>query len=321
MTPYFCCFTICCFVCRAWWGVGQAKSGAFCITATATCDWYNGHQRGGDWHKPASTEGTLKTDFQNEEELRHQWTGSVLCDGSHWRFHKTEWVLLPAMPKRRFGAHSWQSGGLAPFSRDPAFCEGSAAPTWDSWERVLRFGGKLLTEDELERQRDKILRAPLVVRDKEYPYREDLIPDASGNTDPQLPVLAKVSSLVDVLQLGGSYELVERLWERFVLTASRVNVSVAWSRNEVLVSSVCPPGTYVYSLCHILAHACVLVNHSEWNVPTNSGSGRRVGEGAQTVWAGIWGPWFSYLGVREDVAAGQFLSCGCEGDRSLSWRC
>ena len=54
-------------------------------------------------------------------------------------------------------------------------------------------------------------------------------------------MLAKVSSLVDVLQLGGSYELVERLWERFVLTASRVNVSVTWSRNEVLVSSVCPP--------------------------------------------------------------------------------
>ena len=110
-------------------------------------------------------------------------------------------------------------------------------PGW----RVLGFDGEPLTENELERQRNKILRAPLVVRDREYPFREDLIPDASGNSDPQLPVLAKISSLVDVLQLGGSYELVERLWERFVLTASRVNVSVTWSRNEVLVSSVCPP--------------------------------------------------------------------------------
>ena len=53
-------------------------------------------------------------------------------------------------------------------------------------------------------QRDKNLRAPLVVWDREYPFREDLIPDASGNTDPQLPVLAKVSSLVDVLQQGVS---------------------------------------------------------------------------------------------------------------------
>ena len=112
-------------------------------------------------------------------------------------------------------------------------------PGW----RVLGFDGKPLTEDELERQHEKILRAPLVVRDREY-LPIEMLPDrdASGNTDPQPPVLAKVSSLVaDVLQLGRSYELVERLWERFVLKASRVNVSVAWSRNEVLVKSVCPP--------------------------------------------------------------------------------
>ena len=125
--------------------------------------------------------------------------------------------------------------GIRHFARDQRLR--LETPGW----RVLGFDGKPLTEDELERQREKFLRAPFVVRDREYPYREDLIPDASRNTDPQLPVLAKVSSLVDVLQLGGSYELVERLWERFVLTASRVNVSVIWSRNEVLVSSVCPP--------------------------------------------------------------------------------
>ena len=125
--------------------------------------------------------------------------------------------------------------GIRHFARDQRLR--LETPGW----RVLGFDGKPLTEVELERQRDKILRAPLVVRDREYPYREDLIPDASGNTDLQLPVLAKVSSLVDVLQLGGSYELVERLWERFVLTASRVNVSVTWSWNEVLVSSMCPP--------------------------------------------------------------------------------
>ena len=125
--------------------------------------------------------------------------------------------------------------GIRHFARDQRLQ--LETPGW----RVLGFDGKLLTEDELGRQREKILRAPLVVRDKEYPFRKDLIPDASGNTDPQLPVLAQVSSLVDVHQLGGSYELVERLWERFVLTASRVNVSLTWSRNEVLASSMCPP--------------------------------------------------------------------------------
>ena len=124
-------------------------------------------------------------------------------------------------------------------------------PGW----RVLGFDGKPLTKDELERQREKILRAPLVVRDREDPFREDLIPDASGNTEPQLPVLAKVLSLVDVLQLGGSYELVERLLERFVVTASRVIVSVAWSRNEVLVSSVCPPE----HICRLIV-TCLLID-------------------------------------------------------------
>ena len=84
--------------------------------------------------------------------------------------------------------------------------------------------------------------APLVlVRDREYSFREALIPDAYGNVDPQLPMLTKVSCLIDALQLGGSYELVEKLWERFVLTASRIKVTVAWSRDEVLVSSVLSP--------------------------------------------------------------------------------
>ena len=124
-------------------------------------------------------------------------------------------------------------------------------PGW----RFLGFDGKPLTEDELERKRDKILRAPLVVRDREYPFREDLIPDASGNTNPQLLVLAKVSSLVDVLELGGSYELVERLWERFVLTASRVNVTVALSRNEVLVGSACAPEHF----CRLLG-TCLIIH-------------------------------------------------------------
>ena len=128
-----------------------------------------------------------------------------------------------------------QFQGIRHFARDQRLR--LETPGW----RVLDFDGKPLTEDELERQHDKMLRAPLVVREREYPFRDDLIPDASGNIDPQLPVLAKVSSLVDVLQMGESYELVERLWERFVLTASRVNVSVAWSRNETLVSSVFPP--------------------------------------------------------------------------------
>ena len=48
--------------------------------------------------------------------------------------------------------------------------------------------------------------------------------------------MAKVSSLIEVLRLGCSYELVYRLWAQFTLSAVRVNVDVAWLRDEALVS-------------------------------------------------------------------------------------
>ena len=104
------------------------------------------------------------------------------------------------------------------------------------WE-VLDFEVKVMSPAEVERQREKIMRAPLVVRDREYPFSEDVIVDETGAVDPDLGVMAKVSSLIEVLRLGGSYELVYRLWAQFTLSAVRVNVDVTWSRDEVLVSS------------------------------------------------------------------------------------
>ena len=105
-------------------------------------------------------------------------------------------------------------------------------PGW----RVLDFEGNAMRDEEIARQRDRILKGPQVVRDREYPFAEDLIVDSSGTVDTSLPVLAKVSSLVEVLRLGGSYELVHQLWSQFTLVASQVNIDVTWSRDEVLVS-------------------------------------------------------------------------------------
>ena len=107
-------------------------------------------------------------------------------------------------------------------------------PGW----RVLDFDGNPLNENELERQREHILGGPLVVRDREYPFAEYLIIDESGSPDATLPVVTKVSSLLETLRLGGPYELVDQLWSQFTLIASRVNIEVAWSRDEVLVSIV-----------------------------------------------------------------------------------
>ena len=38
--------------------------------------------------------------------------------------------------------------------------------------------------------------------------------------------------------MGGSYELVEKLWAQFILTAGRVNAEVSWTRVKVVVNSV-----------------------------------------------------------------------------------
>ena len=73
---------------------------------------------------------------------------------------------------------------------------------------VLDYEGNVMSPAELERQRKRIMRAPLVVRDREYPFSEDVIVDETGAMDPNLGVMAKVSSLIEVLRLGGSYELV-----------------------------------------------------------------------------------------------------------------
>ena len=72
-----------------------------------------------------------------------------------------------------------------------------------SWE-VLDYDGNIMSPAEVERQREKIMRAPLVVKAREYPFSEDVIVDETGAVDPNLGLMAKVSSLIVVLRLGGS---------------------------------------------------------------------------------------------------------------------
>ena len=117
------------------------------------------------------------------------------------------------------------------FPRDQ--CLRLQTPGWE----VLDYEVNIMSPSEVERQREKIMRAPLVVRDREYPFSEDVIVDETGAVEPNLGVMANVSSLIEVLRLGGSYELVYHIWAQFTLSAVRVIVDVTWSRDEVLVSS------------------------------------------------------------------------------------
>ena len=122
--------------------------------------------------------------------------------------------------------------GVKHFARDQRLR--LETPGW----RVLDFERNLLSESELERRKEHILQGPLVDRDREYPFAEDLIVDESGALDSTLPVVAKVLALIEFLRLGGPYELVSQLLSQFTLIASRVNIDMAWSRDEVLVGIV-----------------------------------------------------------------------------------
>ena len=137
-------------------------------------------------------------------------------------------------------------------------------PGW----RVLDFQGNPLSEDELECQREKIRKGSLVVRDREHAFAEDLITDEAAVVDSQLPVLAKVSCLVDALKMGGRYGLVEKLWVQFVLTVGPVSAEVAWTRDEVLLGSVDFRNGFVSFLTHIAV--LFLVYHHYWNAAPNS---------------------------------------------------
>ena len=93
--------------------------------------------------------------------------------------------------------------------------------------------GKPLTDEEVEKQRENMGWLDLLSVTVDLCSPKILLVCESGAANSKLPGLARVSSLMEDLRINDSYELVERLWSQFVLTAS----PVAWSRDEVLIIS------------------------------------------------------------------------------------
>ena len=118
-----------------------------------------------------------------------------------------------------------------------------------------------MREEEVERHRVRISRAPQVMRDREYPVSADVIVDTSGSVDVSFPVLAKVSAAIEALRLSEGYELVHQLWSQCNLVAGQVNVGVTWLRDEVFVSALFWPYC-TYSSCLFFV-VLLLVNHPE----------------------------------------------------------
>ena len=108
-------------------------------------------------------------------------------------------------------------------------------PGWQ-W---LDFERNTLGDDELERQWGHPSNS-LGHSRIEYFFARDLFVDNSGTPDATQLVLFKVSS-IEVLRLRGNYEHVHQLWSQFDLNAGWVNIDVAWSHDEVLVSVLLVP--------------------------------------------------------------------------------
>ena len=93
------------------------------------------------------------------------------------------------------------------------------------WE-MLVYEEIATSPAEVERQREKKMMAPLVARYRDYSFSEDVIVHKTGAVDPNPRIIAMVSSFIEVLRLGGSFELVHQLRAQFTPSAVRVNVDV-----------------------------------------------------------------------------------------------
>ena len=169
-------------------------------------------------------------------------------------------------------------------------CLRMETPGW----RVLDFEGNHMRGEEVDWQREVILRAPQVAKDREYPFSENLIVDSSGSVDVSLPVLAKVSALVEALRLGLSYELVHQLWSQFTSIAGQVNVDVPWSRIEVLVSDFCH-SMRDHPVCSLFL---LLVNPPEWHVPAHFEQSVHSGKDARLLRHRVCGAGQAHLSVH-----------------------
>ena len=88
-------------------------------------------------------------------------------------------------------------------------------------------------------RREHYLSLPFVPLNCEYPFPEDALPKHS-RPDSKVPLMTMISSLMELLQSGGSYTLLRRLWGHFRATLSEQDpvYEILWDNAETLVSVV-----------------------------------------------------------------------------------
>ena len=113
--------------------------------------------------------------------------------------------LLPTHGRTRFFATS----------RLPVISHGNTAWDINTWRRVLDFYENPPSDEQLERQTEKISLALLVKRDRGRVFTEDLLLEESGAAESNLPLLMSLSSPIEVSGQGSSKDLVKMLWSKF----------------------------------------------------------------------------------------------------------
>ena len=114
------------------------------------------------------------------------------------------------------------------------------------WERIVtyRVHRSLLVFKKLREsivlstaRREEYFCRPFEPLGSEYPFPEDLLPK-HGRPESKVPLMTMVSSLTELLQSGGSYTLLRRLWGHFRATLSEQDpiFEISWDKAETLVS-------------------------------------------------------------------------------------
>ena len=145
------------------------------------------------------------------------WSGPFLCNWGNRSSTQAQSILLQHLQERPVGIYTWHPWNPATLSRHQARPHGPTSSSWSPTLADFRLWRKPDTEEEVEWQLERILRAPQEARDREYPFPEDLIVDNLGAVDVSFPVLAKVAALDEALRLSGSYKLVPQLFCQFTL--------------------------------------------------------------------------------------------------------
>ena len=106
----------------------------------------------------------------------------------------------------------------------------------DSCLEGFDFKGDPLSTDELRRHREKDLMTSLVKRDRDCVFREDLLVDHIYAANPNLIVLAGLSSTMEIFRFGAVTDLWRR-WSQSILTASQLGFEAGWLWEKIPVSS------------------------------------------------------------------------------------